>query len=403
MKRLFFNAMSEALHSIKTRFFHTLLSVLGIVVGVAALVATLSLIDGLENYAKKQIQQNTNVNQIVILSDSYTMENKLRVKKSGFSKYDIHAFHTLQDSITIDHNAYFLSETVKRMTVTGQDSAQVAKLSMRNPLFNDQKEEMLAGSFISEKNNQMAVVNESLALLIDSIELKTAIGKQIEVDSISYTIGGIIASDEEAPPSAIVSYNSVPDKLLSQHPPTIVLEVDDVEKLDNLKDELESFHNNYFGNNHDFELMTYENYARQAEKGFLLFRLVMGFIVGLSVLVGGIGIMNVLLISVKERTQEIGIRKAIGANRQSIIAQFLGESITISIFGSLIGLVIGLLLANAAVVVLKQFQDVSFHVGYTWQTMGIIALVAILTGILFGTYPAIQASKLDPVEAIGRN
>jgi len=128
----------------------------------------------------------------------------------------------------------------------------------------------------------------------------------------------------------------------------------------------------------------------------------MGMIVGISVLVGGIGVMNVLLISVTERTAEIGIRKAVGASRAHIVQQFLAESITISLVGSLVGLVIGILGTMIVVPVIKSLTAMPFAASYTWNTLIIVTIISVLVGIIFGTYPAMLAARLDPVDAIRR-
>lgn len=128
----------------------------------------------------------------------------------------------------------------------------------------------------------------------------------------------------------------------------------------------------------------------------------MGMIVGISVLVGGIGVMNVLLISVTERTVEIGIRKAVGASRAHIVQQFLAESITISLVGSLVGLIIGILGTMIVVPVIKSLTAMPFAASYTWNTLIIVTIISVLVGIIFGTYPAMRAARLDPVDAIRR-
>lgn len=128
----------------------------------------------------------------------------------------------------------------------------------------------------------------------------------------------------------------------------------------------------------------------------------MGMIVGISVLVGGIGVMNVLLISVTQRTTEIGVRKAVGANRKDIVFLFLAESITVSAFGSLMGLILGVVGTMVAIPIIKAITKVPFQAIYTLNTLLIISVIALAIGILFGTYPALRASRLDPVEAIRR-
>jgi putative ABC transport system permease protein len=133
---------------------------------------------------------------------------------------------------------------------------------------------------------------------------------------------------------------------------------------------------------------------RQAEATRRNFNIVLGAIAGISLLVGGIGIMNIMLASVTERTREIGVRRAIGAKQRQIVYQFLIETIVLSTTGGLIGVVTGLLIPW----VISRTTDMST---YVTPSSVILALgVSMFTGILFGIYPALRAAKLDPIEAL---
>lgn len=110
--------------------------------------------------------------------------------------------------------------------------------------------------------------------------------------------------------------------------------------------------------------------------------------------------INVLFISVVYRTSEIGIGKAVDANKRTILYQFLTELITISVFGSLMGLILGVLFTMVAIPIVKALTKIPFQAEYTFNTFLVISIIAILVGIVFGTYPAIRAARLDPVEAI---
>ncbi len=125
-----------------------------------------------------------------------------------------------------------------------------------------------------------------------------------------------------------------------------------------------------------------------------VFTALAGGIAAISLLVGGIGIMNIMLVSVTERTREIGIRKAIGARRRDILAQFLVESIILSLFGGILGIGFGVLLAWAAESVLR------FHIGVTPSAVALAFAVSVGIGVFFGVYPAWRAGSQDPIDAL---
>jgi len=189
----------------------------------------------------------------------------------------------------------------------------------------------------------------------------------------------------------------------------VIVQANDIEKLKGLQAQIKD----YFKETHpqlsdDVKVEVDEFRMEQLEQGFLLFRLIMGLIVGISVVVGGVGIMNVMLISLKERTPEIGVRKAIGAKRRDILSQFLAESVFISLLGSSLGIILGIAFTAAAIPIVNYYIEQrgggvgGLRAAYTLNTLLIVGVIAILIGILFGTYPAIRASKLKPVDAIRR-
>jgi len=125
-----------------------------------------------------------------------------------------------------------------------------------------------------------------------------------------------------------------------------------------------------------------------------VFNIVMGAIAGISLLVGGIGIMNIMLATVLERTREIGIRRAVGANRSHILRQFLSEAILISVMGCALGMAVGFGLA----VGVTQFAG--WRTVVTLESLALAVFVSAAVGVLFGIYPARRAAHLNPIEAI---
>lgn len=396
-----------AFHNIRSHFFHTILSILGIVIGVASLVSILSLIDGMEEFAREQITKTTSLKSISIQADTYHRVNGVRMKKDTFFVIDFANYKTVHDSLSkpaLIHLRSSFSTTLTRPgndTVFGAICHGVADASLPDGIT------LSTGKVFSDdeiaQGRGVAVINTKLASTLDSTKaLDYWTGKQLSVRNITATITGVL-EDKGNEPRLMIPITLLTKEELYNNPPELVVEANLIEDVPALKGEITSWlRARYPGHAGDFSIFTNDARVEQAAKGFNLFRIIMGLIVGISVVVGGIGIMNVLLISITERTVEIGIRKAVGANRRDIVLQFLAESITVSALGSAVGLLLGVAGTMAVVPIVERITEIPFRATFTLNTLIVTAILALLLGVVFGTYPAVRASRLDPVEAIRR-
>ncbi len=401
MIKLIWGAFVLSLDNILSRFLHTVLSVLGIVIGVGALVSILSLIDGMEKFAKDQISKTTPLNVISIASKTHRVVNNISIRKDSFNILTYNQFEELGKILT-HVSRRMMSVSFSAEVALPEDSILIGAKVIAMSLLDTAHLKIQKGKTISkqeiEKQQSLALVNLHFVEALKEKNNTYVLGKQISVNNKEFIIVGILEDNSENP-EVIIPVSTLPYSKLVEHVPTYAVEVEDVGKVKLVKSQINDWLAKTFAED-DFVVSTNDFRIDQAEKGFLLFRIIMGLIVGISVVVGGIGVMNVLLISVTERTREIGIRKAVGAKRKAILYQFLTESITISVFGSLLGVIFGVVFTMIAVPIVKAITKIPFQAEYTLNTMLIISAVAILVGVVFGTYPALRASRLDPVEAI---
>jgi len=395
-----------AVSTIYGHFFHTLLSILGMVIGVASLVAILCLIDGMEKFAKEQINTTTSLNSIIISSHPTKNVNGIVVKKDSFAYINYWQFKRIQQSLTKPALSYLLNSQSSEVELEGKGKKVASMIYGSSENLRPGTEIKSGRVFDSadlKNSSSVAVVNTVFAEAIMRKDSSThLIGHHLNLNGHTANIIGIVQSKSKNP-EIFLPIILFSEAELKNYPPAVVIEAENLGDIGSIKTSLGEQLKKEFGNHaDDLEIMTNGFRLEQAERGFRLFRVIMGLIVGISVVVGGIGVMNVLLISVTQRTSEIGVRKAMGAKRKDILLQFLTESITISSVGSFCGLLLGIFGTMGAIPIIRALTKIPFQALYTWNTIVVVAILALLVGIIFGTYPAVRASRLDPVEAMRR-
>jgi putative ABC transport system permease protein len=233
-----------------------------------------------------------------------------------------------------------------------------------------------------------------------SIATVSLIGKEVLLQGELFKVVGILSKDSKSSQKAFIPvsvYKQNFDRF-----PGIIIKADKAEEIPQVENQIEVWLDGSFKETKEaFTISTNRARVEQFSQGILLFKLIMGAITGISVLVGGIGVMNVLLISVTERTKEIGIRKATGAKKKDIVLQFMAESVTISFVGCILGWIVGIVGIFIFVPIVNSFTDIGqFRAAIGTGTVLSILVIALFVGIIFGTYPAWRAAQLTPVDAI---
>ncbi len=396
----FFQSVLLALRNIRANPLHTFLSTLGIIIGVAALVAILALGDGLEKAGREQIESTTDIQNVMISSIRYKTVDEIRVPIEDPVRL------TLDHALDLEKNFgdRAIIEMYSRRSATAQfkDSLSAlyldAHLDKASAFMNDSlsKGREIQRSDLLQAEN-VTVITKPLA---DNLGIENT-GEVLLIEGREFRIIGIYSSNEAAP-KAFIPITNFWNPNGAEFYPGLIMKVSNIEEIDGIKEEL----NNWFDQNFEqgrsaFRISTNEMRVEQFSQGIFLFKLIMGAITGISVIVGGIGVMNVLLISVTERTKEIGIRKATGAKKKDIVFQFLAESVTISFVGCILGWITGIIGIFIFVPIVNSLTDIGqFQAAIGGGTVVAILIIALLVGVLFGTYPAWRASNLTPVDAI---
>jgi len=390
-----------ALQNIRANPLHTFLSTLGIIIGVAALVGILALGDGLEKAGREQLRDTTSLNILTVRTNQTKVVDGIRVRIDAPPKFNFTKAKTISDMYSDKALVEFVgNETIE--AVYGDSTSAVYLQGNMDKGLEFSLDSLYGGRYITLDD----VINEEkVAVLTHQLASKWStnpseiIGRELLIKGEVHKVIGVLQEKENDIPKIfipITAYLSFIDGY-----PSITLKVQNAEEIPLIEEELKTWlDNNFEEGAAGFNIISNRMRVEQFSKGILLFKLIMGAITGISVLVGGIGVMNVLLISVTERTKEIGVRKATGAKKKDIVLQFMAESITISFFGCISGWIIGMIGIFTFIPIVNSLTDMNFRAALGFNTIIVILLVAMFVGVIFGTYPAWRASQLDPIDAI---
>jgi len=405
--------LTMGLASLLAHKLRSLLTMLGMIFGVGAVVAMLSITAGAEKQMMSFIDQ-LGVNNIIVEAHEAVDRNELqqiRAISPGLTFRDFRAIsENVQGLEAITPRKRFKPQRV--LPKTAQEPPQLIGVLSNFVEINSLK--LIAGRFFSEEENMRS---EPVCVLGESAKLNLlgyddAIGKYVKINDVWLQVIGVLSpqastdTDVEgvqalnrnnlviAPLNTVMRRFEDNTSWLKDEIDGIYMKVlsgtDSVETSNVVRAILSATHKDAG----DFTVIVPAGLLEERRRTQFIFKVVMICIAGISLLVGGIGIMNIMLATVLERTREIGIRRAIGARQSDIIRQFLMEAVLISIVGGLIGIGFGFtlsrLIATAA----------GWSTVVTTSSIVIAFGVSVFIGLLFGIYPAVQAARLDPIEAI---
>ncbi|MEM7243992.1 MAG: ABC transporter permease [Acidobacteriota bacterium] len=399
-------ALGSAFSSLAAHSLRSALTMLGMIFGVGAVISMLSIGAGAERDALAEIERMGLRNLIVQASDFKPEElAEIRKKSLGLSLRDLEA---IEEAIPTVERALGRIEVKARKVLAGTNRLEAKVFGVSEHHAQTFHLDLAEGRYLDERDqthhSQSCVIGHDLRQALFAGE--PALGRVVKVENLWFEVVGVLARISETDGGEGVGLGwevhvpmSTARRKLAQDPlesplSEIVVRLregaDAVRTASVLDGLLERLH----GGEDDYELIVPETLMAQARRTQRLFSIVMGCIASISLLVGGIGIMNIMLATVLERTQEIGLRRAVGARRTDIRRQFLFEAFTISAVGGLTGVGVGVGIAELVA------ASAGWPTVVTASSVLLSTGVAVAVGLASGLYPAVRAARLDPIDAL---
>jgi len=405
-------SFTHAIISLRANKIRSFLTMLGIIIGIAAVIIIMSVGAGAQNLILSQIktlgsdlitilpggseEMGPPAAAMGIVITTLTYDDAKAIKKEVSGLVDVAGYNRGFATLSWQSNKYDTS-------LNGVTSSYRAV----------EGGELEQGRFFTqeEEKNLSKVIVLGYAAKQELFGEQDAIGKRVKIKKNIFKVIGVM---RERGTVAFQDYDDqvlVPIKTMQKlilgidHLAVIRIKVQDVKNMDSIVDEIKMLlrdrHEIYdqSGTSDDFTIRNTADALDMLGTITDALRYFLAAMAALSLVVGGIGIMNIMLVSVFERTQEIGLRKAIGANNFNILSQFLAEAVSVTLIGGIFGIILGILFSFVIYLIANYLE-------YDWELiispMSIIlsVFVATLVGLIFGIYPAQKASKLDPIDAL---
>lgn len=406
MASLFKTHLHLAKTSIKENRTRSFLTCLGIAIGVASIILILSLMGSISNLIKNEaseigsdlivVRPNSSKDSITNIISEFTSANTF--EQSSLSLSDVSAISEMDDVSAV-------APIATSTNTVGSEKNTFASVQILGTTPDFIKIEPLAlrfGTFFNNDNKEHGVVLGHMLSLAMFNTINSTVGKTVTIMGEKFMVVGVLEEVDKS-----VNFDNI------DFDNALIMDVDALNKIngsvqiqqinikaantdslatisDNIETELKK---SKFGDE-NFTVAYGDEITHPASGLFLIISGILTLVAAISLIVGGIGVMNIMLVSVAERTHEIGIRKAVGASSRNIMSQFLFEALILSILGGFFGLVLGYVLAFLLSIITPFAPHIS------WEILAITFLTTIIVGVIFGIYPAIKAASKDPIESL---
>lgn len=423
---LVFENIMLALSGLRSNKMRALLTMLGIIIGISSVITIMTVGNSLNNSITSSMQE-IGANNLTVGLKQKTVEEEVTeggIRFGGGFGRDMSEEDYITDDMISAYRSMF-SEQVEYVAVSesvgngiaedGQLYANVNVTGVNNEYLETNKIDLFAGRSLTERDGEearkVAVVSDKLVESMFDGSAEEAVGKTVDITIgnrfYTYTIVGVYEyeadsvfssdSDEDVTTSLYLPLKTAKEQTHAEDGYT-QLTIVTTTGTDNTSfmEQTESFFNRYYANNEYYEISvtSMESMISTMTDMLSTISIAISIIAGISLLVGGIGVMNIMLVSITERTREIGTRKALGATNGSIRLQFITESIVICLIGGAIGIILGLIMGSVGANILgyeakASVLSILFSVGFS-----------ILIGVFFGYYPANKAANMSPIDAL---
>ena len=402
---LFGETITVALSALRANKLRSVLTMLGIVIGVSAVIAMIALGTGAQQAVK---------DRIAALGTTLLTVNPGQQRGMGIVIADAQAKLTMDDSKALEERASAVTgvqpEMNRNLQVTwGNRNTNTSIVGTSANYLEVRKYKLASGRMFTtaedEGKQRVAVVGPAVATNMGLASPDALLGESIRIRGIQFTVVGVLESKGQASPfgnpdeQILIPLNTARFRVIGSdrlRSISVLAESEDKipEAMAEIQRVLRREHRIRQGRPDDFQIRNQADFLSTLGETTQVFTFLLSGIAAVSLLVGGIGIMNIMLVSVTERTREIGVRKALGATRKNILLQFLIEAVVLCCMGGVVGILLG---AGGAMVMSKA-------AGWSTQVSAVAVALAFafsaLVGVLFGVWPARRAASLDPIIAL---